>query len=109
MCSLHVPRMGNHGIRQSKRDDTAFPVRVKVAVPPFGLGKELDRAQEWLKREIGPGRFACHSSPGIGCDTAAFYFRDVPAAWRFFDAFPELQLADGTLSPAFGSAVQYRQ
>jgi hypothetical protein len=53
-CSRNVPAMVSHSIRQAKRDDLAFPVRVKVCVPDRGLGKTLDRMVVWLRENLGP-------------------------------------------------------
>ncbi len=99
-------RMTRRSSPRQKTDDLAFPVRVKIAVPAHGLGPAYDRMHDWLRCELGPGDYACHSAPGIGCDTAAFYFRTVPAARRFVDAFPDMALADGTQSPAFQSPAR---
>jgi hypothetical protein len=96
--------MSRRSTPQQRTDELAFPVRVKIAVPPHGLGVMLNRMHEWLRAELGKGEFACHAAPGIGCDTAAFYFRTVPAARRFVEAFPDAVLADGTLSPAYASS-----
>ena len=41
---------------QAITDDLAFPVRVKLAVPPYGLGAASQRIDAWLKSELGPGR-----------------------------------------------------
>lgn len=95
--------MARHSIRQAKRDDLAFPVRVKVRVPDTGLGKLLDRMAEWLNENVGAFDHASHSAPGFACTTAAFYFRDVAAAQAFVSAFPEAELADGLASPAYRS------
>jgi hypothetical protein len=92
--------------RQQAIDDLAFPVRVKFAVPMLGLGRTLDAVDRWLAEELGPGEFACHSSPSIGCDAAAIYFRTISSAERFTYAFPDLMLADGTRAPAYGSPSQ---
>jgi hypothetical protein len=98
--------MARRTTQQSKTDELAFPVRVKVAVPDYGMGRELDDIRDWLKAELGSDQFAVHPTPGLGGSAAAYYFRTVPAALRFFDAFPGLRLADGTLSPAYKSAVK---
>jgi len=87
--------MVSHSIRQARRDDLAFPVRVKIFVPPTGLGSLLDRMAEWLRANLEPQTYACHSAPGVACSTAAFYFRDLNAASAFARAFPEAILADG--------------
>jgi len=91
--------MVSHSIRQAKRDDLAFPVRVKVCVPDRGLGKTLDRMVVWLRENLGPQTYACHSMPGVGCRTAAFYFRSLDAASAFARAFPEAGLAHGGSTP----------
>jgi hypothetical protein len=93
--------MSKHSIRQAKRDDLAFPVRVKVRVPSYGLGTALDRMHGWLNENVGASNHACHSQPGIGCSTAAFYFRTMESALAFVTAFPDAQLADGIASPAY--------
>lgn len=87
--------MVSHSIRQAKRDDLAFPVRVKVRVPNHGLGKLLDRMVVWLRENMKPKGYACHSAPGVACSTAAFYFLDVGSALAFVQAFPEAELACG--------------
>ena len=84
-----------HSIRQAKRDDLAFAVRVKIYVPDNGLGKALDAMIDWLRGNIPAGDYACHSAPGLGCSTAAFYFRNVLTAHAFVSAFPAAELADG--------------
>lgn len=103
MRSCNVPAMARHSIRQAKRDDLAFPVRVKVRVPAEGLGSLLDRMHAWLNEHVGAFDHACHSQPGVACSTAAFYFRETGAAVAFLSAFPAAELADGLASPAYRS------
>ncbi len=86
---------------QSVSDDLAFPVRVKLAVPPRGLGRLLDDILNWLVREIGFGEFAHHSGQTIGGSSKDIYFRDAVSAQLFLEAFPAVALADGTQSPAY--------
>lgn len=95
--------MSKHSIRQAKRDDLAFPVRLKVRVPAEGLGASLDRMHDWLNKKVGAFDHACHSQPGVACSTAAFYFRDVETASEFVRAFPAAELADGVTSSAYRS------
>lgn len=95
--------MARHSIRQAKRDDLAFPVRVKVRVPAEGLGTLLDRMHDWLNANVGAFDHACHSQPGVSCSTAAFYFRNAENALEFVHAFPAAELADGLASPAYRS------
>jgi hypothetical protein len=94
--------MAQHSIRQAKRDDLTFPVRVKIRVPADGLGKALDAMIDWLRRNVPAADYACHSAPGLACSTAAFYFRNVDTAHAFVSAFPAAELADGLASPAYG-------
>jgi hypothetical protein len=91
---------------QAKTDDLAFPVRVKIAVPPLGFGRVFDRMFTWLRAEVASTDWAQHSQPGLGCDTAAFYFGRTEDAHRFIEAFPELVLADGVRSIAYRSPVR---
>ena len=90
---------------QSKTDDLAFPVRVKFAVPGGGLRSIDDtldvRLREWLARELGRGAYACHAAPSLGTFASAVYFRRVADALRFVEAFPEWELADGTMSGVY--------
>lgn len=95
-CSRNVPSMVSHSIRQARRDDLAFPVRVKVRVPDHGLGKTLDLMSVWLRDNVPAKDYACHSSPGVACTTAAFYFCDIDLAQKFVRSFPEAEMADGT-------------
>ena len=93
--------MSRRSSPQAKQDDLAFPVRLKLTVPPMGLGKLTDAIDDWLRREVGPGDYASHSAPGIAGSTAAIYFRRAEDAAAFTAAFPQAELADGTLSPAY--------
>jgi hypothetical protein len=93
-------RVNRRTTAQAKTDDAAFPVRVKIVVPRFGLGRSLDAIERWLRDHVGKGNFACHSAPGIGTDTMAVHFRNVDIARSFVAAFPDLELADGTISIA---------
>lgn len=86
-------------------DDKAFPIRVKVRVPPSGLGIIIADLELWLAAEVFPGEYAHHHSQTLGGDAMAFYFRRMKDAGRFLDAFPMLELADGTISPAYSSPL----
>lgn len=96
--------MTSHSIRQARKDELAFPIRVKIRVPDNGLGQLLDRMMAWLREHVPAVDFACHSAPGLACSTAAFYFRDLETAHAFLSAFPAAELADGIASPAYRSA-----
>lgn len=83
---------------QKRIDDNAFPVRVKIYVPENGFGRLMDDIFVWLKGQLEAYRYAHHSSgAGGGRDQTAFYFATTSDADAFMQAFPELELADGTL------------
>lgn len=57
--------MSRRTTQQSKIDELAFPVRVKIAVPGDGLGRELSLMREWLHAELGSGQY-CKTSGASG-------------------------------------------
>ncbi len=77
----------------AKRDDDAFPVRIKLAVPPEGLGTTLDAITAWLRGNLPREAFALHSARAIGGDAMAVYFLGIEDAGRFLAAFPDVPLA----------------
>ena len=61
-----------------------FPVRVRVAVPPGGLGRQLQLMHDWLDETCGADRWTLlPSGRGAVNDAIAFYFEDA----AFADAF----------------------
>lgn len=100
--------MSRRSTAQSRTDDLAFPVRLKIAVPPFGLGKLSDEIHRWLRKELAAGDYACHSTASLGTNATAAYFRTVADAQRFLEAIPDLELADGTTCRAYSSASKTR-
>ena len=65
-----------------------FPVRVRIAVPPGGFGRQLDEMYGWLNLHAGRGRFSIQGAPNdLGVEAAHFYFTDVKLAQAFVDRF----------------------
>ena len=96
--------MTKRSASQSSIDNAAFPVRVLIIIPSFGLGVILNRIHVWLNLEIGPGNHAVHTGSSFARREAlALYFRSPDVALAFCDAFPELELADGTRLPGYSS------
>jgi len=92
---------------QHKIDEHAFPIRVKFVVPPDGLWRIGDRLREWLARELAPDQYAWHGGArSAGREATALYFRSIADAHRFVDAFPEFELADGTVLAGYTSPAQ---
>jgi hypothetical protein len=66
-----------------------FPVRVRIAVPPTGLGRQIEIMYAWLDETCGaegwgtaPAGFA-----GVLNDAIAFYFDDAAFAHAFVARF----------------------
>lgn len=76
--------------RQAQREaERQFPVRVRVAVPPDGFGRQLTIMHAWLDDTCGPTGWA--SAPaglgGVVNDAVAFYFEDAAFAHAFVNRF----------------------
>lgn len=95
--------MTRRSIPQRDIDERAFPVRLLILVPEQGFGRLIgsgpDTIDTWLDREVGRGAWAHHAAGHFGGrrEKTAFYFRHPAGAARFLQAFPQLDLADGTL------------
>jgi hypothetical protein len=65
-----------------------FPVRIRVHVPPSGLGKQLDDMHWWLNQTIGREKYWVWSDcrPGLP-DGALFYFTELAHAQAFVARF----------------------
>ena len=68
--------------RQAERQ---FAVRIRIAVPPEGLGRQLDQMIAWLVANCGAGSWSMTPSgtKGVVNDALAIYFHD-PALARAF-------------------------
>jgi hypothetical protein len=68
--------------------DRFFPVRVRVAVPAGGFGRQLDEMYGWLNMHAGRGHFAIHGAPNdLGVEAAFFFFEDTAIAHAFMLRF----------------------
>lgn len=85
--------MSRRSTPAAKRDDDAFPIRIKLAVPSEGLGKRLDEIYAWLRDNLPRDAYAVHSARTIGGDAVAIYFLAIDDAAAFLCAFPSLSLA----------------
>jgi hypothetical protein len=76
--------------RQSQRAaERQFPVRLRIAVPPDGLGRQLRVMHAWLDETCGPAGWASAPSGtgGIVNDEIAFYFESAEFAHAFVARF----------------------
>lgn|GEM_PF-855950 len=94
---------------QRKADEAAFPIRLKFIVPVGGLGNMLVDMHDWLRSNIGSARHAVHSGRSVTMASIAIYFVDMAEAVRFTEAFPALELADGTLCSTYSSPAKAHQ
>ena len=94
LCDVHV--MSRHTSPNKRRIDDAFPIRVKIKVPPDGLGLVLNEINGWLNENLGVERCRTLPTRGVNCNAKAIYFREMSDANSFLAAFPALELADGT-------------
>jgi hypothetical protein len=66
-----------------------FPVRVRLAVPSGGFGRQLSVMHDWLDAVCGPTSWT--SAPaglvGVVNDAVAFYFDDTALAHAFVNRF----------------------
>jgi hypothetical protein len=72
--------------QQSLRDaERRFPVRIRIGVPPEGLGSRLDQIFAWLDANFGADGWASapSSTRGVVNDALAIYFADVTLASAF--------------------------
>jgi len=75
--SVDVHVMSRHTSPNNKRVDDAFPIRVKIKIPPNGLGNLISEILVWLRANIGDDRYSNQSITGVWCQARAYYFRDL--------------------------------
>ena len=65
--------------------ELAFPARIKIAVPPDGLGRRLDAMQRWLDENAGSDGWTIMpaGTRGVMNDALAIYFMDAVLAGAF--------------------------
>lgn len=76
--------------RQAQREaERQFPVRVRIAVPPDGLGRQLLVMHAWLDETCGPAGWgsAPSGTSGIVNNAIAFYFESAAFAHAFVARF----------------------
>jgi hypothetical protein len=76
-------------MRGQREADRRFPVRVRIAVPPEGLGRQLEIIHAWLNETCGPEGWAMAPAglAGVVNDAIALYFADAAFAHAFVARF----------------------
>jgi len=72
-----------------RQAELQFPVRVRIAVPPEGLGRQLEIIHAWLDETCGVEGWALAPAglAGVVNDAIAFYFVDAAFAHAFVARF----------------------
>ncbi len=76
-------------MRAQREAERRYPVRVKIAVPPAGLGQQLTVMEGWLDETCGSEGWAMApaGTAGIVNDAVAFYFAEAAFAHAFVARF----------------------
>jgi hypothetical protein len=75
-------RTAGQATREAER---RFPVRIRIGIPPAGLGSRLDQITAWLDANCGADGWAITPSGtgGVVNDAAAIYFLDATITSAF--------------------------
>jgi hypothetical protein len=76
-------------LQTQRQAERRFPVRVRIAIPAEGLGRQLETMHLWLDETCGPDGWATAPSGLVGIvnDAIAFYFEDAAFAHAFVARF----------------------
>jgi hypothetical protein len=76
-------------MRAQRQAEQQFPVRVRIAAPPQGLGRQLETIHAWLDETCGAEGWAMAPAgiAGVVNDAIAFYFADAAFAHAFVARF----------------------
>jgi hypothetical protein len=90
-------RAPQQAVREAER---RFPVRIRIGVPPEGLGSHLDQIFAWLDANFGADGWISmpSSTRGVVNDALAIYFADVTLASAFvarWCASQKVEIVDG--------------
>ena len=90
-------RAAQQAVRDAER---RFPVRVRIAVPPEGLGSRLDPIIAWLDANCGANGWTSmpSSTRGVVNDALAVYLLDATIASAFvarWCAAQRVEIVDG--------------
>ena len=81
--------MTRASLRARREAEQHFPVRVRIAAPPEGLGRQFEIMQAWLDQTCGADGWATAPAglAGVVNDAIAFYFADAAFAHAFVARF----------------------
>jgi hypothetical protein len=72
-----------------KHAERRFPVRIRIGVPPQGLGRQINMMHGWLDQHAGRDAYAIHGADHLTSPGQAdhVYFIDIGLAAAFVDRF----------------------
>src|SRR5437899_9579098 len=81
--------MTRASMRAQRQAEQRFPVRMRIAVPPGGLGRQLEIMHAWLDETCGIEGWAIAPAglTGVVNDAIALYFQDAAFAHAFVARF----------------------
>ena len=81
--------MTRASIQARQQTERRFPVRVRIAVPPEGLGRQIEIMHAWLDETCGAQGWGMAPAGLVGVlnDAIAFYFDDAAFAHAFVARF----------------------
>ena len=81
--------MTRASIQARQYAERQFPVRVRIAVPPEGLGRQIEIMHAWLDETCGAAGWGTAPAglAGVLNDAIAFYFDDPAFAHAFVTRF----------------------
>ncbi|SHE80095.1 hypothetical protein SAMN05444339_102100 [Loktanella atrilutea] len=94
--------------RDANGADHKFPIRVKVRIPPTGLGTMLVEMDVWLRANLGVDCYGYGPATAAGMNATAYHFMSIDDAQTFLKAFPKLELAAGFVPPPSLTDGSYR-
>ena len=76
-------------MRAEREAEQRYPVRVRIAVPPEGFGRQLEMMHAWLDETCGAQGWAMApaGTAGVVNDAVALYFQDAAFAHAFVVRF----------------------
>jgi hypothetical protein len=76
-------------MRAQREAERRYPVRVRIAVPPEGLGRQIEIIHAWLDETCGAEGWttAPAGTTGVVNDALALYFEDAAFAHAFVVRF----------------------
>lgn len=75
-------------------DDFAFPIRIKLRIPPVGIAEGIRMLSDQCGLTLASGTWAVHPGLPLGADVIALYLARLSDAEQLLAALPQLELAD---------------